>query len=386
MDEKNLIETRNDYVSKMEDILSKAKAENRAVNDEENSKFEEYQKEVKNIDRTIALNESMKNVNLVKVPEVENKAMTAEETDNKVFENMIRNYKNDITHTTKADGQVTIPTTIASKIIDQVVEICPIFQMADRYNLKGKITLPKYNAETSTVAMSYVTEGNAPTPNEIKLTNIELNGFLASTLSYVSNSLINNSAFDIVAFVIAKMAQAIAVFIETELLKPSDPTNKVAGLNGVAQSMTVESGTALSIDVDDLMDTQDKVIDKYQGNAIWIMNKATRNALRKLKDKEGDYLLNRDLTAKWGYTLLGKPVYCSDAMDVAPTKAADGNKVVVYYGDFSGLAVKVSEDIEMRVLDQVQAINHLTTIVAFLEWDAKVADEQKIAKLVCKAQ
>ena len=128
------------------------------------------------------------------------------------------------------------------------------------------------------------------------------------------------------------------------------------------------------------MDVQDKVIDNYQGGSVWIMNRETRNAIRKLKDNDGDYLLNRDFTAKWGYTLLGKDVYCSDAMD----KMLAG-KTAIYYGDFSGLAVKVSEDANMQVLQERYAEEHLLGILAFVEWDAKVADTQKLAKLVMAA-
>lgn len=376
MNEKELVETRNAKVAQMENILNTAKVENRAVTDEENAKFENLEKEVKNIDRTIALNERMQNVSLREVPktEVAMAEMTNEEKDAKVFENMIRNYKNE-TFTTKADGQATIPSTIASKIIDKVVEISPIFRLADRYNIKGKITLPKYNSQTSTLSMQYVAEGTSATPNELKLTNIELDGYLASTLSYVSNSLINNSAFDIVGFVIAKMAQAIALFIEGELLKGTE--GKVEGLSTIPASMIVTTESATAITTDELMDVQDKVIDKYQGASIWIMNRTTRSALRKLKDKEGQYLLNKDLNSKWGYTLLGRDVYCSDQVD-----GIGAGNTAIFYGDFSGLAVKVSEDVEMKILDQVQAINHLTTIVAFIEFDAKLADEQKISKLV----
>lgn len=378
MNEKELVETRNAKVAQMENILNTAKVENRAVTDEENAKFENLEKEVKDIDRTIALNERMQNVSLREVPktEVAMAEMTNEEKDAKVFENMIRNYKNE-TFTTKADGGATIPTTIASKIIDKVVEISPIFRLADRYNIKGKITLPKYNSKTSTLSMQYVTEGASATPNELKLTNIELDGYLASTLSYVSNSLINNSAFDIVGFVIAKMAQAIALFIERELLKGTE--GKVEGLSKIPEEMVVTTESATAITTDELMDLQDKVIDKYQGASIWIMNRTTRSAIRKLKDKEGQYLLNKDLNSKWGYTLLGRDVYCSDQVD-----GIGAGKTAIFYGDFSGLAVKVSEDVEMKILDQVQAINHLTTIVAFVEFDAKLADEQKIAKLVLK--
>ena len=172
------------------------------------------------------------------------------------------------------------------------------------------------------------------------------------------------------------MAQAIALFIEGELLHGT--ASKVEGLSGITEDMTITTESATAVTVDEFMDTQDAVIDKYQGNAFWIMNRETRNAIRKLKDKEGQYLLNKDLTAKWGYTLLGKDVYCSDAMD----KIGAGKKIA-FYGDYTGLAVKVSENANMQVLNERYAEEHMVGILAFLEMDAKVADTQKISQLVC---
>jgi len=116
--------------------------------------------------------------------------------------------------------------------------------------------------------------------------------------------------------------------------------------------------------------------DTYQSGAVWIMNKATRTAIRKLKDSDGNYLLNRDVSARWGYTLLGKDVYCSDAMPKMAAKAT-----AVYYGDFSGLAVKVAEDANIEVLREKYATQHAVGVVAWMEIDTKVEDSQKIAKL-----
>lgn len=376
--EKKLIEERNEKVTKMEGILNKAKAENRVPTAEEKAEFDALEKEVKGIDDTLAMSNSVNSLGLKPVPETDPTAsMSVADKEAKQFENMIRGVVNADQPTTVADGQVTIPTTIASRIIDAVVEICPIYELADRYNIKGNIVLPKYDATNSSLAMTYADEGTTAESGKVKLTSIELKGFLGRALAKISKSLINNSEFDIVGFVIDKMAQAIAVFIEGELLHGTP--NKIEGLSGVGATMTVTSASTTAVTTDELMDVQDLVIDKYQSNSIWIMNRATRNALRKLKDDNGDYLLNKDLSAKWGYTLLGKDVYCSDAMDVV-----GAGKTVIYYGDFSGLAVKVSEDINMQVLYERYAEEHMTGVLAFVEMDSKVADTQKISKLAIK--
>lgn len=386
MNEKELFETRNNKVSEMESILNCAKEENRAVNEEEAAKFDALEKEVNNIDNTISMNEKLNKIGgMKKVEKVEAFSVASAEDklatynkEYKEFDNVIRGIINEDTPTTKGDMAAIIPTTIWDRIIDQVIEICPIFERADRYVLGGKLVLPKYDKEHSSIVMDYADEGTDADSGKVALGQVELNGFLGRCLAKISNSLINNTKFDVVGFVEAKMAQAIALFIEKELLKGTN--QKIEGLRGIAADMTITTEAAGVVSVDDLMDVQDAVIDNYQPNSIWIMNRKTRNALRKLKDREGDYLLNRDLTAKWGYTLLGKDVYCSDAMD----EAAAGN-TAIFYGDFTGLAVKISEQPNMMVLRERYAVEHQTGVLAFVELDAKVADTQKISKLVVKA-
>lgn len=376
MNLKELIEKRNEKVTEMENILNLAKKENRAVTDEEKANFDNLQKEINKIDNTISMEETVNKMELKRVPEAKPE-MSVENKERKTFENQLRGIVNVDTPTTVSDGQVTIPQTIAQKIIDRVVEISPVFQMAERYNIKGKLVIPKYDKDNSSIVMTYATEGTSADSGKVALTSIELNGFLGRCLAKVSKSLINNSQFDIVSFVIEKMSQAIATFIEGELLKGT--SQKVEGLSGIATDMVVTSAKATEITADELIDLQDKVVDNYQANSIWIMNRATRSAIRKLKDGDGNYLLNKDLTSTWGYTLLGKPVYTSDAVDTIASE-----KTPIYYGDLSGLAVKVSEDINMQVLNERYAEEHMTGILAFIEFDSKVQDTQKLAKLKMK--
>lgn len=375
MNEKAMFEKRNAKVEEMENIVNIAKEENRVVNKEETEKFNNLKKEVEEIDNTISMAETVNKMGVKKVVE-DKRELSVEDKERKQFENIIRGIVNTDEPTTVTDGQVMIPTTIWDRIIDQVIQICPIYASADRYNIGGNLVLPKYDKDNSSIVMEYADEGTQAESGKVVISQITLTGYLARCLAKISRSLINNTKFDIVGFVEAKMAQAIALFIEGELLHGTE--DKVEGLSGITEDMTITTASANAVTVDNFMDTQDAVIDNYQANAYWIMNRATRDAIRKLKDKEGQYLLNRDLTAKWGYTLLGKDVYCSDAVD----KIGAGN-TVAFYGDYTGLAVKVSEEANMQVLRERYAEEHMIGILAFLEMDSKVADTQKISKLVC---
>lgn len=90
-------------------------------------------------------------------------------------------------------------------------------------------------------------------------------------------------------------------------------------------------------------------------------------------------MLNKDAASRWGYTLFGKDVYCSDNM---PGMAA--GKTAIYYGDYKGLAVKVSEDINIEILRETGARRHIIEVLGFVEFDAKVQNTQMIAALKMK--
>ena len=57
-------------------------------------------------------------------------------------------------------------------------------------------------------------------------------------------------------------------------------------------------------------------------------------------------------------------------------------KTVIYYGDMRGLATKFSEDVNIQVLRERFATQHAVGVVGWLEFDAKVINEQQIAALV----
>ena len=269
-----------------------------------------------------------------------------------------------------------IQTSLPNKIIKKVYEICPIYQLATRYDVGGTLSIPYYNEETTAITMAYATEFSELESNSGKFKSIELKGFLAGALTKVSKSLVNNSQFDITNFVVNQMAENIARWIENELLNGT--MDKVEGVSKAKQVVTAAAGTAIT--GDELIDLQETVPDVFQPSCIWIMNKATRTAIRKLKNSDGDYILQKDATAKWGYTLFGNDVFCSDNM---PKMAA--GKTAIIYGDMSGLAVKVSEDMNIEVLREKFATEHAIGVVGWLEMDSKIENEQKIAVLKMKA-
>lgn len=376
---KSLTEQRAELVQQMKDLTATAETEKRAFSQEEDQQFNDLDKQVKALDSTIEKLERARDLKLNTVTTEKHEELKKEELEERAFAAYIRGEtlkeRADVNLTVGNNGAV-IPSSIAQKIIKKVYDICPIYQLATRYNVGGTLSIPYYDEETQTIEMAYATEFTELESTSGKFGSIELKGFLAGALSKVSKSLVNNSQFDITSFVVQAMAEAISKWIEKELLNGT--ANKIDGLSKVTQ--TVTASTVAAIKADELIDLQETIPDSYQGGAIWIMNKATRTAIRKLKDNDGNYILNKDPAARWGYTLFGKDIYTSDNMS-----AMAAGKTAIYYGDFSGLAVKLSEDVSIEVLREKYATQHAIGVVGWIEIDSKVENAQKIAKLVMKA-
>lgn len=375
---KGLEEKRVELRERATEILENVKKETRAFTDEESKEFDKIEKEIEKIDKTIEAEERARNFEIKKGKKKmeEEKQENREEQELRCFANFIRGKveeRADVNMTQTENGAV-VPSSIANKIIEKVVDMCPIYSMADRYNVKGTLNIPYYDEETQKIECEYAEEFTDGTSTSGKFASISLGGFLARALTKVSKSLMNKTDFDLVSFVVKKMGQAIAKFLEKELLFGT--TGKITGLNsGVTQQVTTASATAIT--TDELIDLQETIPDVYQAGAIWIMNKATRTVIRKLKDSDGNYLLNKDMTAKWGYTLLGKPVYTSNNMPKMET-----GKTAIFYGDLEGLAVNVQEEVNIQILREKYAEQHCVGVLGFVEADAKVQDAQKLAKLV----
>ena len=382
--EKAKREKMNDLITRAESIVNNAENEKRELTPDEAQELAEIRDDVKAIKEYLGiareLDEASAEAQTSACGDNETRAtVKGNATDKEIEEREYRQFDAYLRGTiNERDGELKpsnngaiIPQTIAKKITELVYDVCPILEKSDKYNVKGNLELPYYPADASTqIAVAFATEFSALSSSTGNFKKIELGGFLAGALTKVSESLINNVDFDLVGFVVKRMAYDIARFIEKNLLGFGG--GSVAGLSDATNVKTFASASAIT--GDELIELQGMVKDVYQSNAIWVMSPATRDALRVLKDDVGRYLLNDDITAPFGKTLLGKPVYVSDNM---PT-IATGVKAI-YYGDMSGLAVKFSEELNVKVLRERYADEHAVGVIGWVEFDAKTVDNQKIA-------
>ena len=372
---KFLIEKRNSIVEEINSLFTAAETEKRALTEDEQGVFEAKTAELKALDKTIEAKREARALTMMddetpKTPEKNEEKRSVEELEERAFETYLREQRTG--EMAKGDNGAVIPQAIANRIIDTVKQVAPIYALTTKFNVKGKLQFPVAKGSITT---GYQTEFTDIASSAVSFENVELDGYLIGALSKVSVSLINNAQFDIVGYVVNKIAQSIAEFLEKELIV--GPTN-IKGITDTSYEgkgvVKVETATKDVVTADDLIDTQAALKMNVQDGCAWLMNQKMLTTVRKLKDGNGQYILNPDARTGFGFELLGKPVMLSDEMP--------DNTVV--YGDWSAMYVNIHEDINIRQLNEVYAAQHGVGFVAWAELDAKLVEQDKFAKLTVK--
>lgn len=383
---KEMQEKRNEIVESMKAITEKANVEERAVDEAEAKKFNDLDVELRSLESSITVEERSRDLKLNVVSEVKKTELSQEEVEVRSFANYIRDKAGIVVPVEERAGEqnvdmgnngAIIPETISQMIVKRVADICPIFAEAMRYSVKGTLKVPVWgDANTDhNIAVGYQAEFTELTADAGKFTSVDLTGFLAGALTLIGKSVVNNSAIDVVNFVVNYMAEEIAIFLDKELLVGTGSSAAQGMLVGTTN--TLNAGSISAITADNLIDLQGEVKTVFQANAKWTMHPATWTKIRKLKDSTGNYLVQPGLNGDNSFRLLGKPVELSDNMPEIASAAK-----AVLYGDYKALSVNMRENVEIQILTEKYATQHAIGVVAWFEFDSKVTDSQKAATLV----
>ena len=326
---KKLMERREELKQQLAALVDAADQEERAMTEEETRAFDAAEKEIQDIDDTLAREERARNIPTVQQP-TEQHEMTVEEraaAEEKAFADFImnramENRAGEIQLTQGNNGSI-VPTTIANRIIKAVRDMVPFLQLADVVYTNGKLSVPVYGEDTTNyIDADYVDEGTDLTDNIGKFTTIDLTGFVIGALALVSNKLKDNTDINVVDFVINQVAEAMAEKLEGEFVNGT--SGKITGIQSAASGVTAAAATAVTYD--ELVSLKHSLKQRFRGKASWIMNPATYTAICKLKDNNGQPYFKED-----EYKILGRPVIESDSMPIM----AAGKKPIIF-GDLSG--------------------------------------------------
>ncbi|ATI54164.1 phage major capsid protein [Sphingomonas melonis] len=265
--------------------------------------------------------------------------------DTKAFDSYLRNGV--ITPELKAmsagvpsEGGYTVPKVIDSQIRSLVTDISPMRSVARVVS----VSTPDFHLPVSPngAKSSWVGEKDArPETDSPTITEITPKFGELYASPFVTPTLLEDSQFDIAGFIAGKVATEFAR-AEGEAFVTGNGTLKPSGLLNVTTALTSDKTRAFGtvqhivssvtggLNADDLIKIVGELKAAYRAGAKWLMTKATKTAIRSLKDTTGQYLFQPSLQAGMPDMLLGYEVV---EMEDMPEIAA--NALAVAFGDFN---------------------------------------------------
>ena len=280
---------------------------------------------------------------------------------------------------TDSEGGYLVPDEYETTLVEALEEENIFRKLAHVINTSsGDKKIPVVASKGSA---SWVDEEGTITDSDDAFSQVSIGAYKLGTLIKVSNELLNDSAFNLEAYITKEFARRIGTK-EEEAFFVGDGSGKPTGIfnatGGADVGVTAASATAIT--ADELIDLFHSLKAPYRKNAVWLVNDSTVKAIRKLKDNNNNYLWQPGLTAGQPDTILGRPVYTSSYV---PTIAA-GAKTIAF-GDFSYYWIADRQGRIFKKLSELYAANDQTGFVATQRVDGKLILPEAVKVLKQKA-
>ena len=251
---------------------------------------------------------------------------------------------------TLSEGGYTVPDEFDRQLIDGLMEENIMRGLV--HIIKTGSGEHKIPVVASHGAGSWIDEEQSIPESDDAFSQVTLSAHKFATMIRVSRELLNDSAFDIAAYIAQEFVRRAGA-AEEEAIISGDGSHKPIGLLhatlGAQTGVTAASQTAIT--ADELIDMQHSLKAPYRRKAVWIMNDATISAIRKLKDGQGQYIWQPGIKEGAPDMLFNQKVLMSNYMPLIGA----GNKVILY-GDYSYYWLAEREGRTMERLNELYAV------------------------------
>ncbi|MDM5199249.1 phage major capsid protein [Fictibacillus enclensis] len=352
-----LQEQKNNLLNELDGLFAKIKEEKRAFNDEESTRYDEIEKELAKLDKTMKAEERSRSFEKEEGTNMEEKR-SAED----IFSDFIKEETRAAGEMTKTANGNIIPTELSNDIIKRVSELSGIFAQVRRIDSTGKY---QQIIEKNKVTAGWTDEMAQVTKTSGDYDIIEIDHYKLAGLTTISLEVLNQANFNVSGEVVGQLSESFAAKVEEAIIK-GDGVKKPTGL--VTSGVTVPLASKTAVTGDELIDIYHSIKAPYVPNASWLMSRDTLAKVRKLRDNDGQYLFQADLTKEFAGYILGKPVVVSEFMDnlggtgVAPIMFGDFNKAYI---------VNANPQQTIQILNEVYATQGAKGVLGFLFLDGK---------------
>ena len=242
--------------------------------------------------------------------------------------------RNAMSTTTTTEGGFTVPAIVAGMVIDKLKAYGGMRDVSTILTTETGVNMNWPTSDGTADVGAIVGQNTAVVAADVVFGTIGLNPFY-----YTSNKialpleLIQDSAIDVVSYVVDRLATRIARIQNTHFTVGAGTTLPDGVVPKSGTGKTGATGQTLGVIYDDLIDLKHSINRAYRANARYMLNDLSVAVVSKLKDTTGRPIWvpgdNENIVGGRPDTLCGFPVAINDDM---PVMAANAKSIA--FGDF----------------------------------------------------
>ncbi|WP_024449417.1 phage major capsid protein [Mycolicibacterium iranicum] len=249
------------------------------------------------------------------------------------------------------------------------------------FDTASELRIPKLGAPTTVTWVGENEQIPEANPDFDEVTLLPSTMKSLKTLTRYSNELARQSVVALDAALKDRLVTDVAAKLDSQLFSAAgDGTTTPQGMFAWSGTQTLAVNGILELD--DLHDAEALALGENVNvtQLRWVMTSRELIDLRKIKANDGNYIVQPDVTAAGGYTLLGHPVIVSNRVpDTDNDPDPDtGNAALV---DFSQIAVARDMSPTVKILDQTFGDYDQMAIRVVCRYDAKPLNPVGVIKL-----
>ena len=279
---------------------------------------------------------------------------------------------------TSAMNTAIQPTYIDNELVRRLEEVAPVFSKARMYqSTAGELKIPR-EAESNLYECGFVGEDAEVPEKAFSFDTISLKSVRVGAYVKVTQQLLNDVELDIVSYVVDMLARRLGATLDHHAIVGAGTAASHADLQGLATLTNakdkVNEVTGAALDADVFLDAIHAMHPSLLNGAEFYMNRKTYNAVSKLKDKDGQYILKLERSVA-----VEEPHYTVFGFRVNVTNDMPDDKVLfVNVGQACATMVKKGSQLVRISNDTQNALRGTHTFVIDAYVDFRLRDPQAV--------
>ena len=238
--------------------------------------------------------------------------------------------RNAMSTTTGSEGGFTVPTEVATAVIEKMKAFGGMREAATILTTAGGNPLNFPGSDGTGEEGEIVAENIVTSALDVSFTTASLPVYKYSSKQIaLPLELIQDSAVDVIALIVARIAQRIARIQNRHLTVGTGTGQPMGMITAATVGKTGATGQTVIVTYDDTIDLKHSVNRAYRTGAAYMMNDLSVATVSKVKDTTGRPIWTPAITAAAPDMLNGFPVVINDDMAVMAANAKS-----IAFGDF----------------------------------------------------